>query len=214
MEGGTTTLKEVVVKSPVKSHNPKIKIDIKIPNNANDGAKVQYYVPQLKFDVGSFNLNSKPVIQDKAFDFNDFLSKTRTNLEHEEYLAKSVGLKSVSEKVGIAGTITSGISIVNNLAHKRWWDATKDGAELVIGKTAAAPYYYGLKLIPEVFTGSTTMSKAYFELDEERNILVNNFRAYRQQGDEQQVEKITKRLIEIETIQNNILNSLKANQEN
>jgi len=209
-------LKEVVVVADRKAKRNTYSYQPIKPSVGLDGVSVKFYAPEpvLKQDLGMFNLNYQPPPNQNKFNVSNFLETAGTNLEHSEKLVAGFGLENVSKKISVAGTVTSGVSIVNNLAHKNWWEAGKDGAELIVGKTVAAPYYYTGKTFIEVFAGKTTMSNAYYAFEQEKRVLINNFKFYRQQGDEKQVEKITKKLIQIENAQGNILNSLRANQEN
>jgi len=112
-----------------------------------------------------------------------------------------------------AGTVITGVSVANNLVNGNTKGVVTDILEFGISKTAAAPYYYSGKIIKEVFTGNTTMSKAYFEWEGEKKGLINNFRYYQQQGDEGEMNKIREQLIRIEKGQAMILNTLQERKQ-
>ncbi|MBP6024917.1 hypothetical protein [Ferruginibacter sp.] len=183
-----------------------------------DGVKITYYTPELKSNLTGIladDYNRTPQKQPSQFNLNYAIGQTSNILEHGEYLAESVGAGKLSKNLGTAGNIVTGVSIVNNVAHRKWWEAAKDGGEFIIGKTAAAPYYYGGKTLVEVFAGNTTKSKAYYAFEEEKNALYRDLVSLNREdsynnnnANQSRINNLSEKITKIARAQKNILESL------
>lgn len=186
---------------------PRVGLDgINIPRNDKGG---------LAINVGKFNLpgNTGSGNTSTPFNFADALETGGFVAEHGEKVLDMLGKGSIAKKVGTAGTVLTTVSLVNNAVHKNWMGVIVDGSDIALSKIAkTSPYYYAGKTIAWTFTGDFTMSKAYSEWEDEKKVLINNFRYYRQIGDEGQVEKIQKQLIFIERGQAQIRKQLQSSE--
>jgi hypothetical protein len=133
-----------------------------------DGIQIQYYRTEINTYHGIYSLDYKAPREVQKPNFNKFLSKVGENLGNDEKVAEAIGAKNFSKNLGRAETIVTGVSVVNNLANRQWWEAAKDGGDYIFSKS---PYYSGGKVLKEVFAGNSTMSKAWLELDERNNYL-------------------------------------------
>jgi hypothetical protein len=132
--------------------------------------------------------------------------------EHSERVLDMLGKGTIAKKVGTANTVLTFVSLVDNSVHKNWMGVIVDGSDIALSNIAkTSPYYYAGKTIAWTFTGNFTMSKAYFDWEDEKKILINNFHYYRQEGNETEVEKIQKKLILIERAQAQIRKQLLPN---
>lgn len=90
-----------------------------------------------------------------------------------EKLAKPFGENNVLKYSRNVGSITTGVSIGYHFLNGDPDGLIRDGAEFVIGKSGAAPYYYGAKLLNEIRNSKSVLAETYMGIWENLMIWVN-----------------------------------------
>jgi RHS repeat-associated protein len=131
--------------------------------------------------------------------------------EHGEYASRILRYGGVAKTFSNVNLGLRIAGIANDASNGDVTGLRDDLIELGISRSPAAPYYYTGSVLKEVFFGNTTMANAYYDWDEQKKVLINNYQYFMQNNQNKAAEDVQKQIITIDNYQRALFSKFQEN---